>query len=72
MLWTDDMETGGDAANGLWTHFIDGGSTSITDWELGIPTWSQGPSASSVPRPIAEGIWASSGSPAWVRPRWIG
>jgi uncharacterized protein YegL len=49
MLWTDDMETGGDAANGLWTHFIDGSSTSITDWELGIPTWSQGPPASSVP-----------------------
>ncbi len=49
MLWTDDMETGGDAANGLWTHFIDGGSTSITDWELGIPTWSLGPSSGSVP-----------------------
>ncbi|ODS37760.1 MAG: hypothetical protein A7315_03695 [Candidatus Altiarchaeales archaeon WOR_SM1_79] len=49
MLWTDDMETGGDAANGLWEHFIDGSSPSTTDWELGRPTWNKGPSAASVP-----------------------
>ncbi|UCG69021.1 MAG: VWA domain-containing protein, partial [Thermoplasmata archaeon] len=49
MVWTDDMEDGGDAANGLWVHFIDAGSPSLTDWELGIPTWSRGPSASSLP-----------------------
>ncbi|UCE37777.1 MAG: VWA domain-containing protein [Thermoplasmata archaeon] len=49
MLWMDDMESGGDAANGLWTHFIDSGSSSTTDWELGVPTWLSGPSPSSVP-----------------------
>jgi uncharacterized protein YegL len=51
MVWTDDMEDGGDAANGLWTHFIDPSSPSVTDWEWGIPTWSRGPSSSTVPSP---------------------
>jgi hypothetical protein len=49
LLWTDDMEFGGDAQAGLWTHFIDGGSPSFTDWELGIPTY--GPPPGSVPSP---------------------
>jgi hypothetical protein len=46
-LWTDDMEVGGDAQDGLWEHFVD--STAVTDWELGIPTWFRGPS--NVPSP---------------------
>jgi hypothetical protein len=50
IMWTDDMETGGDAANGLWAHFINGGSPSFTDWELGRPTY--GPPAGSVPSPL--------------------
>jgi hypothetical protein len=49
LLWVDDMEFGGDAQAGLWTHFIDGGSPSTTDWELGRPTF--GPSPGSVPSP---------------------
>jgi hypothetical protein len=46
-LWTDDMEFGGDAQGGLWTHFTD--SSAITDWELGTPTWFRGPSSVSSP-----------------------
>jgi hypothetical protein len=49
LLWVDDMEAQGDAQNGLWTHFIDGGSPSLTDWELGVPT--NGPPIGSLPSP---------------------
>jgi hypothetical protein len=49
MLWVDNMEIGGDAVAGLWTHFIDGGSPSFTDWELGQPTF--GPPLGSAPSP---------------------
>jgi uncharacterized protein YegL len=63
MLWMDDMEIGGDAANGLWTHFIDTGSPSITDWELGVPTWLNGPSPSSLPS--ASNCWGTDLSYAY-------
>jgi hypothetical protein len=49
LLWVDNMEIGGDAQAGLWTHFIDGGSPSNTEWELGQPTY--GPPFGTVPSP---------------------
>jgi hypothetical protein len=60
-LWMDDMEVGGDAKAGLWTTFIDGGSPSITEWELGVPTY--GPPSGSVPSPT--NCWGTDLSSAY-------
>ncbi|UCG69925.1 MAG: VWA domain-containing protein [Thermoplasmata archaeon] len=50
MLWVDDMETGGDAASGLWASFETSGYSFPTQWELGTLFGLVGPR--SAPSPI--------------------
>jgi hypothetical protein len=55
MLWTDDMEIGGDAQNGLWATLEQSGNPFPTVWELGYPFWSKGPST----QPSPPNVWAT-------------
>jgi hypothetical protein len=62
MLWTDDMEIGGDAQNGLWVTLEQSGNPAPTNWELGVPIFSRGPR--TVPSPF--NVWGTDLDSAYV------